>query len=97
MGLLVSGVHRTIGNVLAGVTGGKTVARDVPCFSARLWIASTRWLFTAVWWLSCEQYGVVWHMMVALLDVSGSLDGSVAGCERVLDVSVSWMSTLWWW
>ena len=26
-------------------------------------------------------------MMMALLDVSGSLDGSVAGCERVLDVS----------
>ena len=74
---------------LAGVTSGKTVARDVPRFSARLWIASTRWLLTAVWWLSCEQYGVVWRMMVALLDMSWSLDGSVAGCERVLDVSVS--------
>jgi len=73
---------------LAGVTGGKTVARDVPRFSARFWIASTRRLFTAIWWLSCEQYGVVWRMMVALLDVSWSLDGSVAGCERVLDVSV---------
>ena len=73
----------------AGVTGGKTVTRDVPRFSARFWIASTRRLFTAVWWLSCEQYGVVWRMMVALLVVSGSLDGSVAGCERVLDVSVS--------
>ena len=42
-------------------------------------------------------------MMVALLDVSGSLDGSggetiavVVGCERVLDVSVSWMSVGWW-
>ena len=52
------------------------------------WIASIRWLLTAVWWLSREQYGVVWRMMVALLVVSGSLDGSVAGCERVLDVSV---------
>ena len=31
----------------------------------------------------------MWRRMVALLDVSGSLDGSVAGCERVLDVSVS--------
>ena len=39
-------------------------------------------------------------MMVALLDVSGSLDGSVAGCERVLDVSVMgcWREskTAWW-
>ena len=35
--------------------------------------------------------------------MSGSLDGSggetitvVVGCERVLDVSVSWMSVGWW-
>ena len=30
----------------------------------------------------------MWRMMMVLLDVSGSLDGSVAGCKRVLDVSV---------
>ena len=41
--------------------------------------------------------------MGAWRDVSGSLDGSggetitvVVGCERVLDVSVSWMSVGWW-
>ena len=34
-------------------------------------------------------------MMVALLDVSGSLDGSVAGCERVLDVSVVGWERRW--
>ena len=48
----------------------------------------------------------MWRMMVALLDVSGSLDvggwldGSVAACERVLDVSVMgcWREskTAWW-
>ena len=75
-------------NALCGRLGGKTGTRDVPCFSARLWIASIRWLPTAVWWWNGEQHGVVWRMMMALLDVSGSLDGSVAGCERVLDVSV---------
>ena len=36
--------------------------------------------------VNCEQYGVVWRMMEASLDVVSS-DGSVAGCERVLDVS----------
>ena len=30
-------------------------------------------------------------MMVALLDVSGSLDGSVAGCERVVGWERRWM------
>ena len=84
----ISCAHKTIGNISAGVTGGKTVARDVPRFSARCWTASTRRLFTAVWWLNCEQYGVGWCMREALLDMSGSLDGSVTGCERVLDVSV---------
>ena len=74
------------GNISAGVTGGKTVARDASRFWRDRWIASTRWLFTAIWWLSCEQYGVVWCMMVASLDVSRSLDGSVLDVDVVVVV-----------
>ena len=80
----------------AGVTSGKSVTRDVPRFSARFSLhphgACSLWFDG-----KGEQYGVVWCMRVALLDVSGSLDGSVAGCERVLDVSVSLDVTLRWW
>jgi len=73
---------------LAGVTGGKTVTRIVPCFRRGLPCIHTAVVHRRLV-VNCELYGVVWRMMVALLDVSGSLDGSVAGCERVLDVSVS--------
>ena len=69
----------------AGVTGGKTVHKGCVPVLARWWIVSTRCLLTAVWCWSCEQYGVVWGTMEASLDVASS-DGSVAGCERVLDV-----------
>ena len=44
----------------------------------------------------------MWRMMVALLDVSGSLDGSggetitvMVGCEWVLDVSVVGCERRW--
>jgi len=61
--------------------GAKSVARDILRFWRDRWIASPRWFFTAIWWLWCEQYGVVWCMMVA------SLKGSVwdVGVEVVVN------------
>jgi len=71
----------------AGVTGGKTVNKGCSPVLARLVHYVHTVLVNRRLMVNCEQYGVVWRMMEASLDVVSS-DGSVAGCERVLDVSV---------